>query len=122
MLCDYWPVADLNFTTSSAGTPPAVFHLDALRLSPLPDLGGIQPAAWCPARAAGRPAGATAGPPPSPYVGRQRVTQLPGMLGVQVDLVLRAVQSEADRALRGAAIQVVDEQGLRLSRDHLVLE
>jgi hypothetical protein len=36
------------------------------------------------------------------------------MLGVQVDLVFRAVQSEPDRALRGAAIQVIDEQGLHL--------
>jgi hypothetical protein len=31
------------------------------------------------------------------------------MLGVQVDLVLRTVQPEADRALCDAAVQVVDE-------------
>ena len=53
-------------------------------------------------------------PAPSPHVGRQRVTQLLGMRGVQVDLVLRAVQSETDRALRSAAVQVIDEQGLYL--------
>ena len=36
------------------------------------------------------------------------------MLGAQVDLLLRAVQSEADGALSFAAIDVVDEQSLNL--------
>jgi hypothetical protein len=36
------------------------------------------------------------------------------MLGVQVDLVLGAVQSETDCAFSLAAIEVVDEQGLYL--------
>jgi hypothetical protein len=36
------------------------------------------------------------------------------MLGVHVDLVLCAVQPEADRALGAAAVNVVDEQGLHL--------
>ena len=36
------------------------------------------------------------------------------MLGVQVDLVVGAVQPEADSALGLAAIKVVDEKGLYL--------
>jgi len=36
------------------------------------------------------------------------------MPGVQVDLVIRAVQAEADRTLSFAAAEVVDEQGLYL--------
>jgi hypothetical protein len=36
------------------------------------------------------------------------------MLGVQVDLMLRAVEPEADGALGLAAVEVIDEQGLRL--------
>jgi hypothetical protein len=34
------------------------------------------------------------------------------MLGVQVDLILGAVQPEADSAFSLAAIEVVDKQGL----------
>jgi hypothetical protein len=36
------------------------------------------------------------------------------VLGVQVDLILGAVQPEPDRAFGLAAIEVVDEQGLYL--------
>jgi hypothetical protein len=36
------------------------------------------------------------------------------MFGVQVDLILGAVQPEADRALSLAAVKVVDEQDLDL--------
>jgi hypothetical protein len=36
------------------------------------------------------------------------------VLGVQVDLILGAVQREADRGLGFAAVEVVDEQGLDL--------
>jgi hypothetical protein len=36
------------------------------------------------------------------------------VLGVQVDLILGAVQPEPDRAFSLAAIEVVDEQGLYL--------
>jgi hypothetical protein len=36
------------------------------------------------------------------------------MLGVQVDLILRAIQPEADRTFSGAAVDVIDEQGLYL--------
>jgi hypothetical protein len=37
------------------------------------------------------------------------------VLGVQVDLILGAVQPEPDRAFGLAAIEVVDEQGLYLT-------
>jgi hypothetical protein len=36
------------------------------------------------------------------------------MIGVQVDLIFRAVQPEADRALSGAAVQIINEQGPHL--------
>src|SRR5579862_1339278 len=92
-----------------SGDPPAVFHVDSLRLCPLTDLSGVQRARRSPAPAASGPTGATANPAPSPYVGRQRVPQLLCMLGVQVDLVLAAVQSEADCPFGGAAVDVIDE-------------
>ena len=66
-----------------------------------------------PAAASG-PAGATANPPPCPHIGRQRVTELLGMRGVQVDLIIRGIQPEPDRPLSGAAVDVIDEQGLHL--------
>jgi hypothetical protein len=34
------------------------------------------------------------------------------MPGVQVDLVVRAVQAETDSFLGGTAVKVIDEQGL----------
>jgi hypothetical protein len=36
------------------------------------------------------------------------------VLGVQVDLILGAVQPEADGTFGGAAVEVIDEQGLDL--------
>jgi len=41
--------------------PAAVLHLDALGLSPLADLSGIQPARRAPASSAARPPGSRAG-------------------------------------------------------------
>jgi len=61
----------------------AVFYLDALRPGPFPHLSGVQAARRSPAPATGRSAGATANPPPSLHVGRQRVPQLLGMLSVR---------------------------------------
>ena len=112
MLRIYWRVAALNVATSSA--VPAVFHLDALALGALMDLAGVQPARRSPVPAAARSAGATVSPPPAFTKGCQAVLQLLGVLGVQVDLVLRAVQPGADRALGGAAVDVIDEQCLHL--------
>jgi hypothetical protein len=94
--------------------PATVLYLDALCLCPLADLSGVQPAARLPASSAARPLGSCGDPPGDPYVAGQRIAQFPGVLGVQVDLVLRAVQAEADGSLGGAAVKVVDEQGLYL--------
>lgn len=43
----------LKFHDQFSAYAPAVFQLDALRLGPLPDFGGIQPARRSPAPAAG---------------------------------------------------------------------
>ena len=83
--------------------------MDTLRLGPLSDLRSVQSASRSLALAAGGPARAAANPPPGPHIGSQRVPQLLGMPGVQVDLLLRAVQPEADRTLSGTAVQVIDE-------------
>ena len=96
------------------GHPSAVFHLDALRLGPLTHLGGVRPAARSLASAVGWPPGAAPRPPGGTHVARQRLPQRPGMLGVQVDLVLGAVQREADGPFSLGAIQVIDEQDLYL--------
>src|SRR5580704_14494154 len=95
------------------GHPPPVLHLDALRLGPHADLGAIHPARR-PAPASGRPPRTAPGPPRGLYIARQRIPQRLGMLGGQVDLILGAVQPEADRAVSRAAIQVIDQQNLYL--------
>jgi len=96
------------------GHPSAVLHVDALRLGPLADLGAVHPVRPRPEAAAGWPTGTASGPPRSLHVARQRVPQRPGVLGVQVDLILGAVQSESDGILSGAAVEVIDEQDLYL--------
>ena len=78
------------------GHPAAVFYLNALRPGPLPDLGGVQAARRYAAAAAGWLAGAAADPAGGIDVPGQRIAQLPGVCGVQVDLIPDAVQSEAD--------------------------
>src|SRR5437868_3061884 len=97
-----------------SGYPAAILHFNALGLGPLAYLGGVQSARRSPARAAGRPPGSAAGPPGSTCVAGQGIPQLLGMLGVQVDLVLRAVQAETDGSFGGTAVKVIDEQGLYL--------
>src|SRR5689334_11998128 len=96
------------------GHPPAVLHVDALRLGPLADLSAVHPVCPRPAAAAGRPPGTAPRPPRRLHVARQRVPQRAGMLGVQIDLILGAVQSEADGALSLAAVKVIDEHSLDL--------
>ena len=81
---------------------------------PRAHLGGVQPAARRPTSGTGWPPGAAPGPPCGTHIRRQRVSQRPGMLGVQVDLVLRAVQAKADSIFSLSAIQVIDEQDLYL--------
>ena len=97
----YCPVAALNLATSSAGTRPRSFT--------------SMPCAFAHSRTS-VVFSPLSGPrrPGDPYVAGQRIAQFPGVLGVQVDLVLRAVQAEANGSLGGAAIKVVDKQGLYL--------
>src|SRR5262249_21346584 len=95
--------------------PAAVLHLDALRLGPLADLGGVQPVR-CWLASAARLAPGSADPAASGCIARQRVAQRLGVLGVQVDLVVGTVEAEADRSLSGAAVQVINEQGLHFLR------
>ena len=97
-----------------SGYPAAVFHVDALGLGPLADLNGVQSACRCPVPATGGSAGGAADPPPGLYAGGKGVPQLLGVLGVQVDLILGAVESEADRDLGGAAVEVVQPGNRRM--------
>jgi hypothetical protein len=97
-----------------SGYPAAVLHFNALGLGPLAYLGGVQPACRSLARAARRPPGSAADPPGSAHVAGQSIPQILGMPGVQVDLVLRAVQAETDGSFGGTAVKVVYEQGLYL--------
>jgi hypothetical protein len=78
-----------------SGYPTAILHFNALGLGPLAYLVGVQPACRFPAGAAGRPPGSAAGPPGSTHVAGQGISQLLGMPGIQVDLVLRAVLSRS---------------------------
>ena len=106
----YCPVAALNLATSSAGTRPrsltsmpcALAHSRTSVLS-TPPAGALR-------SAPGWPPGTAPGPPCRPHIARQRVPQRLGMLGVQVDLILGAVQPEANRALSLAAVKVIDQQ------------
>jgi hypothetical protein len=109
----YFRVAALNLATRSAGTRPrsftsmpcALVHSRTSVLS-APAAGALRPPR------AGRHA-----PPPAGCAARtwrQRIPQRLGVPGVQVDLILGAVQPEADSALSLAAIKVLDEQGLYL--------
>jgi hypothetical protein len=70
--------------------------------------------AWLPAPGSRWPASSAVGPPRGAHITRKRIAQLPGVLFVQVDLILTTVQPETDGALGGAAIKVIDEQGLYL--------
>ena len=107
----YFRVAALNLATRSAGTRPRSFTsmpcaLAHSRTSVLsaPPAGALRPPR------AGRHA-----PPPADCAARtwrQRIPQRLGVPGVRVDLILGAVQPEADSALSLAAIKVLDEQGL----------
>ena len=80
----------------------AIFDVDALGLGPLTDFGGVQSVRLRLASAAGWPPGAGAESAASGCIACQSVSQLPGMLGVQVDLVLGTVQPEPDSAFSPA--------------------
>jgi hypothetical protein len=97
-----------------SGHPAAVFHLNALCPGPLADLDGVQTAHRSATAAAGWLAAAAADPAGSIHVLRQRLSHVLGVLGVQIDLIFGAVQPEADGTFGGAAVKVIDEQGLYL--------
>src|ERR1700751_5389385 len=107
MLRAYRVAAALNLTISSAGTRPRSFTSMPCALAHSRTSVVFRPSADAlrPPRAGRRQ------PPPAPPgrqpVARKRLPQRLGMLGVQVDLVIRAVQAEADRALSFAAVEVV---------------
>src|SRR5215471_11578422 len=96
----------LEFDHQLGWYPSTVLHLDALRLGPFADLGAVDAIGPCPAPAPGRPPRTASGPPRRPHVARQRIPQRLGVLGVQVDLILGAVQPEPDSSLSLAAIEV----------------
>jgi hypothetical protein len=104
----------LEFNYKFGGYPSAVFDVDALGLGPLVDFGGVQGARLRFAPAAGWPPGAGADAAGGGHIACQSVPQLLGVLGVQVDLVLGAVEAEPDSAFGLAAVEVVDEEGLDL--------
>src|SRR4051794_33534255 len=95
----------------------AVADLETLLLRPGPDGGrlvAVHAGAGAAAAPAG-PAGRARRPPDLPRradVLGERVTQLGRVLGGQVDLVVVAVECEADRFRGFAAVEVVDEQHL----------
>src|SRR6185312_855592 len=97
--------------------PAAVADLETLLLRPGPDGGCLVTvhagagAAAAPAGPAGRARRAPGLPRRADVLG-ERVTQLGGVLAGQVDLVVVAVECEADRFRGFAAVEVVDEQYL----------
>jgi hypothetical protein len=84
----------LKFDYQFSGYPSAVFEADALGLGPLADLGGVQPTRGRAAAAAGWAPGNASDPAGSAQVAGECIAELLGVLGVQVDLVVGAVQSE----------------------------
>jgi hypothetical protein len=85
------------------GYPAAVFHVDALVLGPVPDLGGLGTARAGCASAPGWPPTARAAPGCADVRG-ERAAQCLGVPFAQVDLEVCAVQSEPDRPLGRASV------------------
>src|SRR6185437_7349891 len=102
----------LEFDDEFGGYPAAVFDVDALGLGPLADFGGVQGVRLRFACAAGWRPGAGADAAAGGHIACQGVSQFLCVLGVEVDLVVGAVQSEADSAFGLAAVEVIDEEGL----------
>jgi hypothetical protein len=113
---DLLACCDLELHYQFSGYPPAVLHVDALGLGPLAYLGGVRPACRFPAGAAGRPQGSAADPLGSTDVAGLGIPQLLGVPDVQVDLVLLAVQAEADVSLGGTAVEVIADQVPKVDR------
>ncbi len=104
----------LEFDYEFGWYPAAVFDVDALGLGPLADFGGIQSVRLRFASDAGWPPSAGADSAACGHIACQGVSEFLGVLAVQVDLVVGAVEAEADGTVGLAAIEVVDEEGLDL--------
>src|ERR1700759_5052772 len=97
------------------GNAAAVLYVNALGLGPLADFGGVQPGRrGSPRRPCWPPGGPAPGPPGRADVGRQCLTQRLGVTGIQVDLVLGAVQPETDCPFGLTSVEVIDEHSLYL--------
>src|SRR5690606_22969164 len=97
------------------GYTATVAHPVPVRLRPGPDLGALLPAQSA-RPLAGTPATALTGVrAPRPFDERlRRVTQLLVVLVAQINLICRAVKREGDRLTGLAAIEIVDENHLRM--------
>src|SRR4051794_12427711 len=97
--------------TDLGGDPAAVGHVEAVVTRPGPDVRRA-------GSAGGTASAATAarGPTGVADVRRDGVAQLGCVLRAQVDLVLLAVEGEADRLLGLAAVDVVDQDDVHLLR------
>src|SRR2546429_7750821 len=105
-----WPVAALNLATRSAGPRPRSFTLMPCARARARISVVFRPPAG--PRRLPR-AGLRALPPTRRAASTYRPAHraIPGMPGVQFDLILGTVQSEADGTLGGAAVDVIDEAG-----------
>ena len=108
-----WPVADLNLTIRSAGTLPRSFTsmpcaLAHPRHSSCSGLLLLR--VGCHGLACGR-CHRPGGPHPRTGPAHPAILRVPG---VQIDLILGAVQPEAERPLGRAAVEIINEQGLNL--------
>ena len=101
----------LELGHQAVGHPAAGFCLDALCPGPLAIWVVLRPlpGRGCYGLACGRCFW-----PGSINVPGQRIPQLPVVPGVQVDLVLGAVQPGPDGTLGGAAVEIIDKQDLYL--------
>src|ERR1700735_3402314 len=108
----------LAFLDQIGGDAAAVLYVVAVPLGPLADLRGVD--AITTAAAAPSAPGGAADLATVLDVLSERLAQLIAVLAAEVDLVVRAVQPEADRAIRRAAVDVVNEECLNpLSHEFL---
>src|SRR5215469_3964714 len=91
--------------------PAAVTDLDSLAPGPGAHLGGVRCAGSRPT-AAYTPPGRATDPAACLNVFLQRIAKRLCVSGVQVDLVIGTVHSEADRCFGSTSVEVVDEESL----------
>ena len=108
----YFSVAARNLTISSAGTRPRSLTSMPCALAHSRTSVSVESARLRSAPRAGWPAGISADPACCADVACERFAQLLGVFGVQVDLVLGAVQPEANGTVGLGAVNIIDEDGL----------